>query len=82
MSFGNIVKGKRTIAVTDSYGHEFKHMVPMGRNLLVRDGDNVEAAEALCDGQIDPTIFWKSSVRTPCNHSWWMKCRKSIECRE
>ncbi|HOE88772.1 MAG: DNA-directed RNA polymerase subunit beta' [Spirochaetes bacterium ADurb.Bin315] len=54
VSFGNIVKGKRTIAVTDSYGHEFKHMVPMGRNLLVRDGDNVEAAEALCDGQIDP----------------------------
>ncbi len=62
VSFGNIVKGKRTIAVTDSYGHEFKHMVPMGRNLLVRDGDNVEAAEALCDGQIDPHDILKSSV--------------------
>jgi DNA-directed RNA polymerase subunit beta' len=54
VSFGNIVKGKRTIIVSDPYGHEYKHMVPMGRNLLVRDGDSVEAAEPLCDGAITP----------------------------
>jgi DNA-directed RNA polymerase subunit beta' len=29
-------------------------MVPMGKHLLVRDGDTVEAGEMLCDGQIDP----------------------------
>ena len=54
ISFGNIVKGKRTILVTDPFGNEYKHMVPMGRNLLVRDGDSVEAAEPLCDGSVDP----------------------------
>jgi DNA-directed RNA polymerase subunit beta' len=54
ISFGNIVKGKRTILVTDPFGTEYKHMVPMGKNLLVRDGDSVEAAEPLCDGAVDP----------------------------
>jgi DNA-directed RNA polymerase subunit beta' len=29
-------------------------MVPMGRLLLVRDGDRVEAGEMLCDGVTDP----------------------------
>lgn len=29
-------------------------MVPMGRHLLVRDGDPVEAGDPLCDGAIDP----------------------------
>ena len=54
VSFGPVVKGKRSILVNDPYGHEYKHMVPMGKNLLVRDGDSVEAAEPLCDGAIDP----------------------------
>ncbi|MEA4859891.1 MAG: DNA-directed RNA polymerase subunit beta', partial [Sphaerochaeta sp.] len=54
VSFGPVVKSKRTIFVTDPYGHEYKHMVPMGKNLLVRDGDSVEAAEPLCDGSVDP----------------------------
>ena len=54
VSFGPIVKGKRTIIVNDPYGHEYKHMVSMGKNLLVRDGDSVEAAEPLCDGSTDP----------------------------
>ncbi|MFP4301469.1 MAG: DNA-directed RNA polymerase subunit beta' [Spirochaetaceae bacterium] len=51
---GNIVKGKRTVFVEDAWGREFKHMVPMGRLLLVRDGDRVEAGEMLCDGVTDP----------------------------
>ena len=54
VSFGPIVKGKRTIIVNDPYGHEYKHMISMGKNLLVRDGDSVEAAEPLCDGSTDP----------------------------
>ncbi|MBP7494147.1 MAG: DNA-directed RNA polymerase subunit beta', partial [Spirochaetales bacterium] len=52
--FKNIVKGKRVIAVEDPYGKEYKHLVPMGRHLLVREGDTVEAGEQLCDGNIDP----------------------------
>jgi DNA-directed RNA polymerase subunit beta' len=51
---GNVVKGKRQVFVDDAYGREYKHMVPMGRHLLVRDGDAVEAGEQLCDGNIDP----------------------------
>ncbi|MFO8063337.1 MAG: DNA-directed RNA polymerase subunit beta' [Spirochaetota bacterium] len=47
-------KGKRVIVVEDEHGKEYKHMVPMGKHLSVRDGDTVEAGETLCDGQIDP----------------------------
>ncbi len=51
---GGVVKGKRVVFVDDAYEREFKHLVPMGRHLLVRDGDIVEAGEQLCDGNIDP----------------------------
>ncbi len=54
VSFGGIVKGKRVIVVTDPYGNEYKHLVPLGKHLFVRDGDTVEAGEMLCDGNIDP----------------------------
>ena len=52
--FGTIVKGKRLIVVTDDRDIEFKHLVPMGKHLLVRDGDIVEAGEPLCEGDLDP----------------------------
>jgi DNA-directed RNA polymerase subunit beta' len=52
--FKGIVKGKRIIMVEDPFGKEFKHQIPMGKHLLVRDGDEVEAGEMLCDGNIDP----------------------------
>ena len=52
--FGDIIKGKRNIMVEDPFGCEYKHQVPMGKHLLIRDGDMVEAGEPLCDGNIDP----------------------------
>jgi DNA-directed RNA polymerase subunit beta' len=52
--FRGITKGKRVLAVEDSFGDEHKHAVPMGKHLLVRDGDTVEAGEPLCEGQTDP----------------------------
>lgn len=52
--FQPIVKGKRVIMVEDEYEMEFKHLVPMGKHLLVREGDHVDAGEMLCDGAIDP----------------------------
>ncbi len=52
--FKGIVKGKRIIVVEDEFVKEFKHLVPMGRHLLVREGDIVEAGEMLCDGNVDP----------------------------
>ncbi|MBN2736278.1 MAG: DNA-directed RNA polymerase subunit beta' [Spirochaetales bacterium] len=52
--FKGIVKGKRNIIVEDPYGNEYKHLIPMGKHLLIRDGDEVQAGEPLCDGNIDP----------------------------
>jgi len=49
-----IVKAKRVVVVKDSYGNEFKHLVPISSRLLVRDGDDIKAGEALCDGNFDP----------------------------
>ena len=50
---GNI-KNKRVIVISDRFGKEYKHLVPMGRRLLVRDNDMVEAGELLCDGNRNP----------------------------
>jgi DNA-directed RNA polymerase subunit beta' len=54
VNFRGLLKGKRVIVVVDPYGKEFKQLVPMGKHLLVRDGDMVEAGEPLCDGNTDP----------------------------
>jgi len=54
VAFRGIVKGKRVVVVRDLFGKEYKHLVPMGRRLLVRDGDQVEAADMLCDGNKNP----------------------------
>ncbi len=54
VKFHSVVKGKRIILVQDIYGNEFRHQVPMGRHLLVRDGDQVQSGEALSEGVTDP----------------------------
>jgi len=54
VSFKGLVKGKRVIVVTDPFEREFKHLVPMGKHLLVREADEVEAGDQLCDGPGDP----------------------------
>ncbi len=53
VEFKGIIKSKRVIIVTDPYGTSYKQLVPMGKHLLIRDGDIVEAGEPLCDGNID-----------------------------
>jgi len=54
VEFRGIQKGKRIIIIKDPYGKEYKHPVPIGKHILVRNGDTVEAGEMLCDGNIDP----------------------------
>ncbi|UTC49099.1 DNA-directed RNA polymerase subunit beta' [Treponema vincentii] len=54
VSFKGLLKGKRIVIVKDHYGKDYKHLVPMSKRLLVRDGDTVEAGERLCDGNLDP----------------------------
>lgn len=52
--FKGIVKGKRVIIINDIHNKEYKHLVPMARRLLVRDGDKIKAGEALCQGATCP----------------------------
>jgi DNA-directed RNA polymerase subunit beta' len=52
--FKSIVKGKRVMIVQDAFGKEYKHLIPMTKRLLVRDGDTVDAGEPLCVGNINP----------------------------
>ncbi|MDR0313685.1 MAG: DNA-directed RNA polymerase subunit beta' [Treponema sp.] len=54
VSFKGIVKSKRVVIVKDAFGKEYKHLIPMSMQLLIRDGDPVEAGESLCVGAINP----------------------------
>lgn len=54
VEFEGMTKGKRIVTVNDVFGNKIKHPVPMGRHLLVRNGDPVQVAEPLCDGPKDP----------------------------
>ncbi len=52
--FGPISKGKRQIVVEDENGTEYKHLVPLGKHVTVRDSDEVYAGEPLCEGASNP----------------------------
>ncbi len=52
--FKGIVKAKRVVIIEDAFGKEYKHLIPMTKRLLVRDGDTVEAGESLCVGSVSP----------------------------
>ncbi|MDR3131116.1 MAG: DNA-directed RNA polymerase subunit beta' [Treponema sp.] len=52
--FKGIAKSKRLMIIQDAFGKEYKHLIPMTKRLLVRDGDTVEAGEPLCVGNINP----------------------------
>lgn len=54
VKFKGIVKGKRVVTVEDEFGKVYEHYVPMDKRMIVRDGDRVEAGEALCDGSPNP----------------------------
>ncbi|MDR2303405.1 MAG: DNA-directed RNA polymerase subunit beta' [Treponema sp.] len=52
--FRGTIKGKRVVVIEDSFGKEYKHLVPMSKRLLIRDGDIVDAGEPLCNGSANP----------------------------
>ena len=54
VSFLENAKGKRKIAITDAFGREYIHFIPMTKRLLVRDGDTVDAGEILSAGTKNP----------------------------
>ncbi len=55
VKFQGISKAKRVITVEDEFGKLQEHLVPTTKHMLVRDGDNVEAGEQLCDGAPNPS---------------------------
>ena len=54
VSFEGVQKGKRVINVVDKFDNIFRHLVPAGKHLLVRDGDQIEVGEKICVGNVDP----------------------------
>ena len=42
--FGSVVKRKRVVVIEYDFGREFKHLVPIGKHMLVRDGDHVRGS--------------------------------------
>jgi DNA-directed RNA polymerase subunit beta' len=54
VSFGKIQKGKREVVVTPERGEARKYTIQRGKHIIVHEGDNVRAGEALVDGSVNP----------------------------
>jgi DNA-directed RNA polymerase subunit beta' len=55
VSFGTNVRGKKRIVVTDPETDEsLDHLVPMGKHIIVTDGDRVERGDQLTEGEVAP----------------------------
>jgi DNA-directed RNA polymerase subunit beta' len=50
----NISKGYRKCAIISDSNEEHTYSIPLGRNLLVRNGERVEAGDILTDGSLSP----------------------------
>lgn len=55
VEIGSLKRGSREVKVFSSdRSVEKKYMIPVGKHILVRDGDFVKAGEALSSGSVDP----------------------------
>ncbi|MBN2891219.1 MAG: DNA-directed RNA polymerase subunit beta' [Bacteroidales bacterium] len=55
VSFGDKIKrGNKEIVVTPKSGKSKKYLVPLSKQILVQEGDHVNAGTPLCDGHITP----------------------------
>ena len=55
VSFGGNVRGKRKVIVTDpTTGEGVDHLVPMGRHIIVTDGDKVKRGDQITEGPVSP----------------------------
>ena len=54
VDFGKDTKGKRKVIVRPDVGEPKEYLIPKGKALAVRQGDRVEAGEALMDGAANP----------------------------
>ena len=54
ISFGDEVKGKRTVIVTPEVGEPKTYQVPKGKAIIVHEGDFVRAGEPIMEGSANP----------------------------
>ena len=55
VSFGGTVRGKKKVIVTDAdSGEQVEHLVPMGRHIIVTDGDRVKRGDQITEGPVSP----------------------------
>ncbi|MFQ5442570.1 MAG: DNA-directed RNA polymerase subunit beta' [Thermodesulfobacteriota bacterium] len=54
VAFGKDTKGKRKVLITPEAGEPKEYLIPKGKHISVREGDNVRAGEPLMDGSVNP----------------------------
>jgi DNA-directed RNA polymerase subunit beta' len=55
VSFGGNVRGKKKVIVTDSTtGEQVDHLVPMGKHIIVTEGDKVKRGDQITEGPVSP----------------------------
>jgi DNA-directed RNA polymerase subunit beta' len=55
VSFGGNVRGKKKVIVTDPVtGEQIDHLVPMGKHIIVIDGDKVKRGDQITEGPVSP----------------------------
>ena len=54
VSYGKDLKGKRRLVVTPEIGEPKEYLVPRGKHVLVREGEQVTSGDQLVDGSINP----------------------------
>ena len=68
VEIGATLKGKRSIQITNEFGDIYKHLVPSGKALTVRNGDFVKTGEPLCEGLISPHDILRIQGETSLYH--------------
>jgi DNA-directed RNA polymerase subunit beta' len=54
VSFGRIKRGNQELSITSKLGEVKSYLIPLGKQILVQEGDYVRAGVALSDGAITP----------------------------
>lgn len=54
VSFGKATKGKRKIIITPKIGEKKEYLIPKGKYVSLREGDEVKAGDPLMDGSSNP----------------------------
>jgi DNA-directed RNA polymerase subunit beta' len=54
VSFGKDTKGKQRLVITETDGESHEFLIPKEKNVLVHDGQIVNAGELIVDGPADP----------------------------